>query len=286
MQVASQAVSPAMAEIAHHAFDAPSVMEQARHFPPFLNLDREPNHPYPRALTRLVEMALLQQKDCLMDAEYFQSLTKAMETSLQSLRANSSKETFWGIIRATRARLDLAHRDNNSDSRRTDRTPPWLSNYSQENQVITRRQTEPKRLGTLATNCITHALHDGDDLANDALVNQVALVFSLLHLRIGEFTHAVKACRPDLWMISGNLDPDVAFHVRNALALCDKAEADHDRAHLDMIDINHALFWASYYIRGMDCSQASPPLTDSEMLAAMAIENVQHRIATLFGPHH
>lgn len=278
-----------IAGLARHACRPPPTEEREKTFFPFLAVRNTFSTPYPHTLLQEIEASILGKERIFIDEMFFSRVSNALATPLQLVPENCSQGDFWSTIRIVRTRLDAASRHGYPEEGNAANQPPWCSALPfttlPETHAGAARaghdRREPEPLRQLALDCITRSLAGRDILADEIATHRIELKFALLHMHVAGFTHAVKQCRPDLWQLSGPLDEEVAHHVGQAMGLCDTA-MDGFKSHPGLLlDIQHELSWASYYVGGTNWLSPRQPMTDSDMLGAIAVEHVYQRIAAI-----
>ena len=229
---------------------------------------------------QIIQNALLNKVGVSLDESYFYPLCLRLESTLHAISAESVKELFWQEIVGAHKQVYEAQKEAqnnyNSDGDWND-ILYWQDNIIvNANQVDTQRNMQVKSLSALAVDVVLNCLAEPDYEARKVVNDQAALIFTLMHERISEISHAAKTCRPELWQTRGVVSHCVTCHLQNAQDLY-HAWLQSDFSVEKLHDIDAELKSASYYAGGLDYERAES-IREDDLAGMMAIEKVRHLV--------
>lgn len=248
---------------------------------PYMQLHDTLGRPYPAPLLRQIEAAVLGREGMYVDEDFFATTANILASILQSITADCAMETFWDGIRSPRLQLDVLFRTGCSEVGMVRNRPRWL--------LTDFADTAPGRTFTvpplqqLALDRIAETICGTRLLANRIATHRTTMALALLHNHISEFTADMKQRRPDLWELSGPLDHNVSTHINAARSII----ANHSQADLtDSPDLLRGVFnmlsWARLHACHHEDALSAGLMSNSEIRATIAIEEVYQHIASLF----
>lgn len=250
-------------------------------YPPYLRIHDILGRPYPSLLLRRIETAILGKEGMVINENFFLSMADTLASTLRSLSEHCAIEDFWTCIRTLRLEVDTLLRQGRAEADMIRNRPNWQLT-DMPGLPWPEKDMNPPSLQELAQDCIARAMNGTPALAEDIAAHQTTLVLILFHIHISEFTMTVRRCRPALWQLSGPLERNASFHIEVARTMVRHAQDEPGNAPELWRGIYNLLSLAGFHVDRTGMRLPEGALTNSQMLTAIAMENLHQQIAALF----
>lgn len=260
-----------------------SVFEQAKQMPPILSASRSFGHNYPRAMMRTLQDLLLRTGNIQLDEAYFHPISVRLESTLEHLEIDCTRERFWQGIRNARSELYRASESTYGDFQMKDRGTmlPWHWHWTPPVTPITNGSPDGVvTLQTLSAQAVVQAMPGADELGPEIVNQHAELIFFLMHQRVSEVTAAARQCRPELWESKEPVCPAARESLAEVEALLGRMQDSRNWDIANLLKIDGDLTWASYHAGFTDLDLSNLP-NDSEIAIMTAVETVRFRLAQI-----